>query len=176
MGHPYSTEARLRRLAAGRGRRLDELADRNRDGAPDSDPAGGSASTVADALERAAVMIDDALGMVYEVPFADLTGSPLEPAVPGVGDVCDLLALAFLFEWHDPSSPDAAALRADAMQRLDLYRRREWALRGATPLAQTEGRLGVRYESIGTYAAGGCTSGSSTAAYTTDTTDQTRGL
>ena len=176
MAHPYSTEARLRRYCAGKGERYLNLFDWNGDGVVDADPAGGSTTTPADALERAANVIDGALGMVYEVPFAGLTGSPSEPSVPQVGDLCDQLAVAHAF-WHlDPESTDAKRLREDADKQLELYRAKKWKLVGATEIAQTSGRLGVRSESIGTYTAGGITTDRTDNPYTDDTLDQTRGL
>lgn len=177
MAHPYSTEERLRRLAAGKSTRLDALADRDDDGVADEDPApGGVMPTVADVLERAANRIDSALGAVYLVPFAGLTGSPSEPTYPVVGDITDRLALAALYFWVDPESADATALVEEAEADLERYRLRQWVIPGAPTVSAAAGPRGVRYESIGTYVAGGCTDGSSSAAYTTNTTDQTRGL
>lgn len=177
MAHPYSTEVRLRRLAAGKSSRLDVLADRDDDGVADEDPApGGSMPTVADVLERAANRIDSALGAVYVVPFAGLTGTPEEPTYPVVGDITDKLALAALFFWVDPSSTDAQALTEEAEADLERYRLRQWVIPGAPQVSGSTGPRSVRYESIGTYVAGGCTDGSSSAAYTDRTIDQTRGL
>lgn len=176
MAHPYSTEARLRRYAAGLGERYVALLDRNGDGVADADPAGGTATTVADTLERAANFIDSVLGLTYVVPFSGVTGSPPEPAVPAVGDVCDQLALAMLYEWHDPTSPEAKALREAAEKALEAYRAKKWKLVGATEVEQTSGRLGVRFESIGTLTAGGVTNERTDQPFTDDTIDQTRGL
>lgn len=165
MAHPYTTSARLRRLVAGKSERLLALLDRDGDGVADTD---GTTPVLDDVIERACNRIDGALGMAYSVPFSTTSGP--------VADMADKLAAAELFFWIDPESADGKRYLDEVEGDLEMYRTRKWAIPNATPIDPDTGRTGVRYESIGTVTAGGSTNGSTTATYTSETVDQTRGI
>lgn len=171
MAHPYTVAARVERLVAGQSTRLDDLLDRDEDGTADTD---GAEPLIDDVIERACNRIDGEVAQVYVTPLTVDISAPAEAGL--VADLCDKLAAAELFFWVDPLSEDGKRLQGEALDFLDMVRARRTGLPGQTPIDQRTGRQGVRYESIGTVAAGGVTSGRSDAAYSDDTTDQTRGL
>lgn len=171
MAHPYTVAARLKRLVAGKSERLEALLDRDGDGVADDD---GTEPVLEDVLERAANTIDGHVCQVYVTP---LVVTLTDPAAAGlVADICDKLAAAELFFFVDPQSEDGKRLEASALDFLDMVRARRTGLPGQTLLASGTGRTGVRWESIGTQAAGGITNGRTDQPYTDDTIDQTRGL
>lgn len=171
MAHPYTVEARLKRLVAGKNERLLALLDRDEDGVADTD---GTEPVIDDVIERACNRIDGEVCQVYTTPLVvDLT----DPAAAGiVADLTDKLAAAELYYWADPQSEDAKLLEQQVLDFLDMVRARRTGLPGQTLIASGRGRTGVRYESIGTQAAGGITNGRTDQPYTDDTIDQTRGL
>lgn len=158
MAHPYSTAARLKRWLAGKGERYLALLDRNRDGIADTD---GTQTLEDHVLERAANDIDADLGSVYSVPFA--TVSPTLPASAltygQVGDLCDVLCAALLWEWVDPESSDAKAAREEYDAAVALYRTGDRVIPGAAKVDAGTGKRSFAWESSGTEVAGGVTNG-----------------
>lgn len=176
MAHPYSTEARLKRFAAGKGERLRELLDRNLDGIADTD---GTVSVLESVLERAANRIDSRLGVKYAVPFASTTPSASNDQAPTYGaiaDLADLFATARLSLWVDPKDQDGLDLMAEFDDEVAFLLGPNGTIPGAA-LAEsgTTGRT-WGFESLGTHVAGGVTNGRTDAEYTDDTVDQSRGI
>ena len=176
MAHPYTTEARLKRFAAGKGERLNDLLDRNRDGIADTD---GTYSVLSDVLERAASRIDAKLGQVYSVPFATETAATTNGyavAPQQVSDLCDLLALAYLYRWNDPESKDAARLEAEFDADIAEYRSGAAEIPGAAKVDAADAARSWAFEGRGTRVAGGVTDGDTDSPYTSDTVDQADGM
>lgn len=166
MAHPYSTEARLKRLLAGKGERLLGLLDRNRDGVADTD---GTTAVIDDTLARVDNDIDARLGQVYVVPFA--------ATVPGqVSDLSDLGAAAELYDWLDPESGEAARFRERYLNLIDEYRRGLAEIPGAAKVDSADGGRSWAFESMGPRFGGRDSSGRNDGVYTDDTTDPTDGM
>lgn len=166
MAHPYTTRARLELFVAGRGGRLEDLLDRDKDGTEDT---GLLDRTIKTACNR----IDGEVAQVYRTPLAvDISTTESGGLVE---DLTDKLVAGELYAWVDPDTADAK-LRDEVYAYLDMVRARRTTLPGQTPIAATTGRSGVRWESAGTEACGGVTDGQTGVPYTSNTVKQTYGL
>ncbi len=175
MPHPYTAEARVKRYLAGKGERLAELLDRNRDGIADAD----SVQTIlADTIERVDNLIDAELGTVYSVPFGAVT--PTAPATATtygqVADLSDVGVRWLLWSYVDPKCSEAVDAKTEFDTLLEQYRIREKAIPGAALLDAGTRRRSVAYESGGVEFAGSTTNGDPTLPYTSSSVDQTRGV
>lgn len=172
MAHPYSTVARLTTFAAGKGDRLADVADRNKDGVPDD-------NLIEDALERAANILDEELGAKYAVPFASVA----VPVAPGyaptygtVADLCDLYAYARLLINVDPTDQEARLILDEFDARVARLLTPNGTIPGAPLVTAPSGGRTWASESLGTHVAGGVTNGRTDEPFTDDTADQARGI
>ncbi len=176
MAHPYSTEARIKRFAAGKGERLRELLDRNLDGVADTD---GTVSVLASELERAANTIDSRLGAKYAVPFANVTPTTATNEAPTYGviaDLTDIRALARLILWVDPTDQDGKDLMAEFDDEIESLLNGRSIVPGAALVTTSVTGRTWAYEALPTRVSGAVTNGRTDSAYTDDSVDQSRGI